>query len=158
MADRIICMRAGNIEQIGSPDDLYQRPASVFVASFIGSPPINLFEGKALNGSVQVGETELPFQGDTRSKVTLGLRPEHLRFSGSGVPGRIIQLEPMGREILYVCETPMGLVRVLEAGATGAHRVGSQTHVDFDGPASLIFDTASEELLPNAQVRPLNGA
>ena len=158
MADRIICMRAGHIEQIGTPDDLYQRPTTIFVAGFIGSPPINFIEGEALNGTVQIGEAKLPFAGDTRAKVTLGLRPEHLRFGATGVPGRIVQLEPMGREILYVCDTPMGLVRVLEAGAMAAHKIGGQTHVDFDAANSLVFDTASEELLPNASVSPLNGA
>ena len=54
MADRIICMRAGRIEQIGTPDELYLSPSSVFVASFIGSPPINLIAGEAQGGMLAV--------------------------------------------------------------------------------------------------------
>ncbi len=54
MADRIICMRAGRIEQVGTPDDLYLRPSGLFVAGFIGSPPINLIEGHARNGAISV--------------------------------------------------------------------------------------------------------
>ena len=60
MADRIICMRAGRIEQIGTPDDLYVRPSSLFVAGFIGSPPINLVHGTAANGAVDVAGRSLP--------------------------------------------------------------------------------------------------
>ena len=54
MADRVICMRAGEIEQVGQPDDLYRRPASLFVAGFIGSPPINLLEGQAQGGGIRI--------------------------------------------------------------------------------------------------------
>ena len=74
MADRIICMRAGRIEQIGTPDDLYLSPASLFVASFIGSPPINLIRGEARDGAVKVNGAA--FQVD-------GARPAPSR-SGSG--------------------------------------------------------------------------
>jgi inositol-phosphate transport system ATP-binding protein len=61
MADRIICLRAGRIEQIGLPDDLYRRPQSLFIAGFIGSPPINMISGQAENGAVQVGPVTLPY-------------------------------------------------------------------------------------------------
>ena len=61
MADRIICLRAGRIEQIGPPDDLYRRPQSLFIAGFIGSPPINMISGQAENGAVQVGPVTLPY-------------------------------------------------------------------------------------------------
>ena len=60
MADRIICMSRGRIEQIGTADDLYQRPDSLFVAGFIGSPPINLLPGEAQAGGIRVGEAMLP--------------------------------------------------------------------------------------------------
>ena len=63
MADRVICMRAGRIEQVGTPDDLYLRPASLFIASFIGSPPVNLVKGEASDGAVRVGPVAFPFAG-----------------------------------------------------------------------------------------------
>src|SRR5688572_1145642 len=95
MADRIVCMRAGRIEQVGTPDDLYLRPESLFIASFIGSPPVNLISGEAVNGSVKAGAVAFPFVGPPGS-VTIGLRPEHLRFAERGLPGRTSQTEPMG--------------------------------------------------------------
>jgi inositol-phosphate transport system ATP-binding protein len=146
-------MRAGRIEQVGTPDDLYLRPASLFVASFIGSPPINLIRGEAAQGAVKVNGAAFPAEGAS-GDVTIGLRPEHLRFGDSGLPGRIAQLEPMGREILYVVDTGIGYVRVLEQGSQARHAAGEGVNVEFSPESSLVFDTASEKLLPNARVRP----
>ena len=117
MADRIICMRAGRIEQVGTPDDLYLRPKSLFIASFIGSPSVNLIRGEARTAPCERGPSSFPFQGPPGG-VTIGLRPEHLRFAEAGLRGRIAQTEPMGREILYVVETDVGHVRVLEHGSS----------------------------------------
>jgi inositol-phosphate transport system ATP-binding protein len=153
MADRIICMRAGRIEQVGTPDDLYLRPESLFIASFIGSPPINLIAGEAEDGAVRAGRVAFPFTGAPRG-VTVGLRPEHLRFAEAGIPGRIAQTEPMGREILYVVETDLGYVRVLEHGATAAHAAGEPVKIGFSHDDTLVFDTATESLMTGARVHP----
>ena len=148
MADRIICMRAGRIEQIGTPDDLYLRPASLFVASFIGSPPINLIGGDA----GQNGGAKLYVEGAS-GPVSVGLRPEHLYFADTGISGRILQIEPMGREILYVVETGSGIIRVLEQGSASAHAAGEAVHIGFAPSASLVFDQASGKRVPNAHLR-----
>jgi inositol-phosphate transport system ATP-binding protein len=153
MADRIICMRAGRIEQVGTPDDLYLRPKSLFIASFIGSPPVNLIGGRAENGSVRAGSALLPFDGPAGG-VTIGLRPEHLRIADTGLRGRIAQTEPMGREILYVVETDVGHVRVLEHGSTVAHVAGEPVSIRFSPDDTLVFDTATETLVTGARVHP----
>jgi inositol-phosphate transport system ATP-binding protein len=154
MADRIICMRAGRIEQVGTPDDLYLRPKSLFIASFIGSPPINLIRGTAEAGAVRMDGLALPI-GETRpGPVTIGLRPEHLAFGETGVAGRIAQIEPMGREILYVVETPVGHVRVLEHGSSPAHAAGEAVQIGFASENSLVFDGASEQLLAGVRLHP----
>jgi len=153
MADRIICMRAGRIEQVGTPDDLYLRPESLFIASFIGSPPINLIAGEAEDGAVRAGHVAFPFNG-TPGGVTVGLRPEHLRFAGAGIPGRIAQIEPMGREILYVVETDLGYVRLLEHGASAAHAAGEPVKIGFSPDDTLVFETATESLMTGARVHP----
>ena len=152
MADRIICMRAGRIEQIGTPDDLYLRPASLFVASFIGSPPINLIAGEAQGGTVAVNGAKFPVEGASGA-VTVGLRPEHLRFGDSGFAGHIVQIEPMGREILYVVETGIGTIRVLEQGSSAAHATGEKVKIGFSPENSLVFETAHQKLLAGAHVR-----
>jgi inositol-phosphate transport system ATP-binding protein len=153
MADRIICMRAGRIEQIGTPDDLYLSPSSLFVAGFIGSPPINLIAGEARNGMVAVDGAAFPVEGATGT-LTIGLRPEHLKFGDNGFAGRIAQIEPMGREILYVVETDIGIIRVLEQGSSAQHAAGEAVKVGFEPAASLVFETARQALVAGAHVRP----
>jgi inositol-phosphate transport system ATP-binding protein len=153
MADRIICMRAGRVEQIGTPDDLYRKPESLFVAGFIGSPPINLIRGEASDGAARIGAVVFPFEGPPGA-VTVGLRPEHLKFAGSGLGGRVAQIEPMGREILYVVETGIGDVRVLEHGASARHPTGEPVNIGFSPDDALVFDTASERLVTAARLRP----
>ena len=154
MADRIVCMRGGRIEQVGSPDDLYLRPKSVFIASFIGSPPVNLIRGEAADGAIRAGAVAFPGDSVPRGAVTIGLRPEHLRFAATGLPGRIAQTEPMGREILYVVKTDVGDVRVLEHGSAAAHAAGEPVSIDFAPGDTLVFDTATETLTPGARVHP----
>jgi inositol-phosphate transport system ATP-binding protein len=147
MADRIICMRAGRIEQIGTPDDLYLRPQSLFVAGFIGSPPINLLHGEVAGDRLRIDGASLPFEGDASGPVVLGLRPEALRFAASGVAGRVKEVEPMGRETLYLVESDLGTLRVLEAGSLAQQQFGDPVTVAFDADATLVFDRASERLV-----------
>jgi inositol-phosphate transport system ATP-binding protein len=152
MADRIICMRGGRIEQVGTPDDLYLRPASLFVAGFIGSPPINLIGGEARDGTVSVDGTRFPVDGASGA-LTIGLRPEHLRFGDSGFAGRVTQIEPMGREVLYVVDTGLGTVRVLEQGSSAAYASGEEVKVSFAPENSLVFETTGQKLVAGAHVR-----
>ena len=157
MADRVICMNKGLIEQIGSPDDLYLRPKTVFVASFIGSPPINMMQGQVEDGRLRTGEAVFDVSGAPPGAVTVGLRAEHMRFGATGMPGRISQIEPMGRETLYVVNTDIGSIRVLEPGSTAAHRIDAQVNMAFDPGDTLVFDRDTTALVPDAHFA-VNGA
>lgn len=152
MADRVICMNGGRIEQVGSPDELYRRPASLFIAGFIGSPPMNLIEGRASGGSLEVAGTALACSG-ADGPVVLGIRPEDLRFGDHGIAGRIEAVEPMGRETLYVVATDLGALRVLEAGAVPRREFGAPAMLAFDPADTLMFDAAAGRLLPGAGAR-----
>jgi inositol-phosphate transport system ATP-binding protein len=152
MADRIICMRHGRIEQVGTPDDLYLRPASLFVAGFIGSPPINLLPAKASDGTLEVAKARLSYAGQAEGQVVVGIRPEALRFEAGGLAARIAEIEPMGRETLYLVDSELGQLRVLEAGSVVRHRHGERVALGFDGATTLIFDQASERLIPDAHL------
>jgi inositol-phosphate transport system ATP-binding protein len=149
MADRIICMSRGRIEQVGTADDLYLRPDSLFVASFIGSPPINLLQATAGNGKVAVGEASLAVHGRAEGDVTLGIRPESVFLGEGAMKGRIDDLEPHGREFIYHLSTPIGAVRVLEAGATARFRLGES--VPFHFVDSLLFTTATGRRIDGAR-------
>jgi inositol-phosphate transport system ATP-binding protein len=152
MADRIVCMRQGRIEQIGSADELYGRPASLFVASFIGAPPINLIAGRAENGAFQADRLALAIEGEARGDAVLGVRPEAVRLGEGPLAGVVEAVEPMGRETLYVLDTPLGTLRALEAGAQRSLGQGDHTRLGFAESDTLLFDAASERRL-SARVR-----
>ncbi len=154
MADRVICMSKGRIEQVGTPDDLYRRPSSLFVAGFVGAPPINLLPGEAADGSVAVNGIELPRKGDAAGAVTLGLRPEHVRFAETGLPGRVADVEPMGRETLYLVDTGLGSLRALNGSGSddSRHAVGDQVRIQFQDSDTLLFDSQTEMLIPDVRV------
>jgi multiple sugar transport system ATP-binding protein len=100
MADRIAVMNDGRIEQLGRPLELYDRPANLFVAQFIGSPAMNVIEGVFRNGAVEALGATWPSQGKAAEgqAVKYGIRPEHLEISSSGIPAVIDVVEPMGAE------------------------------------------------------------
>lgn len=99
MADRIIVLNAGRIEQIGTPADIYHAPASTFVASFMGAPPMNLLDGHCADGTVTLGEGfVLGTSTDTSTrKITVGIRPEDVELGGAGaVPFHVDIIEELG--------------------------------------------------------------
>jgi inositol-phosphate transport system ATP-binding protein len=155
MADRIVCMSRGRIEQVGSPDDLYDRPQSLFVAGFIGAPPINLLAGKVSGGALRVGELAFALDGAAPAETVLGLRPEAIRLGNGPIRAAVEDVEPMGRETLYLLASALGPVRVLEPGAQARLRRGEQTSLDFAPADALLFDAASERRLADVRLRPL---
>jgi multiple sugar transport system ATP-binding protein len=107
MADRIVVMHAGVIEQIGMPLELYDRPANLFVAGFIGSPAMNMIKGK-IDGHSFVADdgTKIPLgmvpSNSAGRSVTLGVRPEHFRLDPDGVDAEVLTVEPTGAETQVV--------------------------------------------------------
>jgi sn-glycerol 3-phosphate transport system ATP-binding protein len=103
LADRLIVMNAGNADQIGPPLDLYERPATAFVAGFIGSPAMNLVEGRIDAGGVVIGNCTLPAQhpAEAGRTVLVGLRPEHLEIAADGpLPLTVELLERLGADTI----------------------------------------------------------
>lgn len=103
MADKIVVMNSGNIEQIGAPLELYDRPANVFVAGFIGSPAMNILKGNVINGKLRTDDgTDWPLPTHIKSAkegpAIYGVRPEHLRIAADGIPATVQLVEPTGSE------------------------------------------------------------
>ena len=102
MADKIVVMNNGNIEQAGRPLDLYDKPANLFVAGFIGSPAMNLLKGTVAGGTLRMEDgTALPLGNGAASRqgpAVYGIRPEHLRLDGNGIPATVQVVEPTGSE------------------------------------------------------------
>ena len=105
LAQRMIVMNAGRMEQIGTPDEVYHRPATTFVASFIGSPPMNLIKGSADGSRFTAGgqTLTLPAAAPRSGELILGVRPEHAELSQGNTAGwqlRVEALEMLGAERL----------------------------------------------------------
>jgi multiple sugar transport system ATP-binding protein len=100
MADQIVVMNHGRIEQAGAPLALYDRPANLFVAGFIGSPAMNLLHGQVADGGFRTeGGALLPLPAHAPATVaTYGVRPEHLSLAEDGLPATIVLVEPTGSE------------------------------------------------------------
>jgi len=143
MADRVVVMNGGRVEQEGAADDLYERPDTLFVASFIGSPPINLFDGEADGAVLKVREASIALMESIRGPVVLGIRPECLQVAEAGTPARVTAAEPMGREVLYTAESSFGVVRFLEPGAEPRHREGDNVRLNVSGARALLFDKST---------------
>jgi len=103
LGDRIAVLSDGALQQLGPPQEVYERPANVFVAGFVGSPPMNLLRAVAAGGSITMGELVLPALGVPGGEVVLGLRPESFVPAAEGLPGFTFQVEvvePLGDEIV----------------------------------------------------------
>lgn len=113
MADKIVVMNSGNIEQTGAPLELYDRPANLFVAGFIGSPAMNILPGSTGNGGfVAEGGAVLPMPPSAKNGAGYyGIRPEHMRLAdGDGIPATVQIVEPTGSEtqvMVRIGDTPL---------------------------------------------------
>ncbi|MCR9174733.1 MAG: ABC transporter ATP-binding protein [Alphaproteobacteria bacterium] len=154
MGDKIVVMNHGVVEQFGKPQDIYDKPATMFVADFIGSPPMNFlrFEGAIAAGAtqVQVGDQSIDVPGALEpadGKLVLGVRPEHVSFSDDGVyRGRVIATEYLGTTQIITLETSHGEVKARIASDTSM-RIGEQVALQFDRSTLTVFDADSGRAL-----------
>lgn len=146
MADKIVVMRDGHVEQGGAPLDLYDRPANTFVAGFIGSPSMNLIEG-TINGSTFKAKGVDLSLGDGASghdgkSVTIGLRPENLTLAKKGIKATIAIIEPTGSETHIVARVGgRDIVSVFRERHDFS--VGQTITLKPDANLIHLFDTAS---------------
>ena len=99
LADRVVVLADGKVQQIGQPGDLYRHPANRFVASFIGSPSMNMFGGNLEDGMLRLGENHYPTRARLSGQVVVGIRPEAIRLTGEGT-GRLLWAENLGSQVL----------------------------------------------------------
>jgi len=152
MADRIVVMHDGIIEQIGTPLDLYDRPSNLFVAQFIGSPAMNVIAG-TLHGSGASAEVEaagtrwpVPAQigGKPGQAVHYGIRPGdiHLAPAGSGIAAKVVVVEPTGAETELLLQVGDAQIVAVIHGRTAA-RPDDTVYLAIDADKAHVFDTAS---------------
>jgi multiple sugar transport system ATP-binding protein len=148
LADRIVAMHGGIIQQVGNPLELYDRPANLFVAGFIGSPAMNFVEGHGRGGAIEThdGSRVAVPEGVHLAEgqpVTIGIRPEHVRVAADAEPGchtaRVDLVEPTGfGTIVHVRLLGEDLkIYTLDRGAA---RVGEPLHIALDASRLHVFD------------------
>lgn len=151
MADKIVVMNAGRIEQIGTPLALYNKPGNLFVAGFIGAPQMNFLNGtvagdlknpllETSSGCVTLPKNFIVEAGDN---LTLGVRPEHLKVATNGeITARVEVVEPMGNETHVTCLIGKEELRLIE-GADSVLAPGQEISVAFDANKAHLFNTMS---------------
>jgi multiple sugar transport system ATP-binding protein len=158
MADMIAVMNHGSVEQVASPRDIYDRPASLFVADFIGSPPMNFlpFRGSLEAGAraVRLGERDVavPVAREelAESDLVLGVRPEHVRFTDRGmVRGEVYGAEYLGTTQIVTVTTRYGALKA-RSPASMSFRTGESVGLDFRPDTLSIFDKASGRAIRTA--------
>jgi multiple sugar transport system ATP-binding protein len=146
MADKIVVMQGGRIEQVGAPLELYDRPANTFVAGFIGSPAMNLVPGTVRGGAVEVEGARLPLPLGLKvaegREVTYGIRPEHLTVGGDGIAGHVAVVEPTGSETHVVLRSGAREVVAMFRDRV-AFRPGDALTFAPDAGKVHLFDRAS---------------
>jgi lactose/L-arabinose transport system ATP-binding protein len=149
LADKIVVLRAGVIEQVGAPLDLYRDPDNKFVAGFIGSPAMNFLAGTVAEGGVEVpglGRTvavtaQLPAKG---TKVTLGVRPEHLQVASGQGELKAELSEALGGVSYLHLVTSTGERIIAEERGDERARAGETVDISFDAHRAMVFDATSE--------------
>ena len=163
LGDRIVIMRDGFIQQIGTPQEVCDHPANLFVAGFIGTPQMNLFDARLTkNGdkyAVEVGGISVELSEDKQTRlnaknvapqeVTLGVRPDHMMLCESGIKGTVDVSELMGPSIhLHVTAEGKDVIVIVPAnGDTARFPMGSGVNLTFGGNVAHVFSRETEKNL-----------
>ncbi len=163
LGDRIVIMRDGYIQQIGTPQEVFNNPRNLFVAGFIGTPQMNFFDAKLVkdNGkyAVVLGGIKVELSEEKQARlsankvepqdVTLGVRPEHTALVDSGIVAKVDVSEMMGSSIhLHVTAEGKDVIIIVPTiGASSAYPIGSTVHFSFDGNVAHVFSKETEKNL-----------
>lgn len=162
MADRIAVMHRGRLQQLASPAELYARPANLFVATFCGSPPMNILSGEIADGAFHHAAGSLPLPAVAHAgPVKLGFRPEHAALvdgapgggasggAGGALPGEIYVVEPLGNETLVTVNLEGALVNIRQP-ADFSMPIGTRCAVRPTTSHLHLFDDKTGEALKTA--------
>jgi ABC-type sugar transport system ATPase subunit len=153
LGDRIAILNKGNLEQVGAPMEVYERPATLFAARFIGSPPMNLIEAEVTNGHLTAAggmKIAAPEGLQRGQRVIAGVRPERFTVTAPGdadsVRGRIVSREALGDETIYVVDTEAGLLHI-RMPPTARFDEEQIVGVRHQGAAPPAYDPTSEQVV-----------
>ena len=163
LGDRIVIMRDGYIQQIGTPQEVFNNPRNLFVAGFIGTPQMNLFDARLVKEQdryfVELGGIRVELDGEKRERlaakgvesqdITLGVRPEHTQLVESGVAAKVDVSEMMGSSVhLHVtAEGKDVIIIVPTTDMKGHYSMGDTVHFSFSGSMAHVFSKEDEHNL-----------
>ena len=163
LGDRIVIMRDGYIQQIGTPQEVFNHPANLFVAGFIGMPVMNFFDAELIREGdkyfveLEGVKVELDAEKEARLKgkdvqsqsVVLGVRPEHTQLTKDGVPAKVDVSEMMGSSVhLHVSAAGRDVIIIVPTiDMEGNYKIGDQVHFSFTGNVAHVFSKETEKNL-----------
>jgi multiple sugar transport system ATP-binding protein len=150
ISDMIVVMKLGVVQQIGAPQEVYDDPANLFVAKFLGTPPINVFKGRVENGKLVLGENAvLDVPGVADREVFVGIRPEGFVPEENGpFVCDLKNVEVMGRDMSVVCEHASSVNPLVRAIINSDYKVDfSKSTIAYSLKAHkvFLFDAETEE-------------
>ncbi len=142
LADRVVVLRDGMIEQVGSPLELYDHPANQFVAQFIGTPQMNVLAAARLPELTRIAGPRLPPDG------SVGVRPEYVRVvpAGAGIPGKVELVESLGSDTLIHVRVGADVPLISRQSDRTSLHLGDSVDVEFDGSMLHYFDKLGRAL------------
>jgi multiple sugar transport system ATP-binding protein len=151
MADRIVVMHDGIVEQIGTPLELFDRPGNLFVAQFIGSPAMNVFKGTVQGNAVHALDAQwaMPANITTTTpgqQVYFGIRPTDLNLASSGIAAKVVVVEPTGAETELLLQIGEQSFTLVMHGRTDV-KPDDTVYLQFDANKAHVFDATSEQRL-----------
>jgi sn-glycerol 3-phosphate transport system ATP-binding protein len=150
MADQIVLLRDGHIEQDAPPEEIYAHPATSFAASFIGTPPMNLFPLQRNGSGMVVRGTDGPVLAPPiEGAMTGGIRPEHLRLAETGIPAIVRHAEYLGADTVLACQAGAATMLVRLPGRV-VPREGTPVHLTTDEPVHLFDADTGRRVTPQA--------
>ena len=163
LGDRIVIMRDGFIQQIGTPQEVFDHPSNLFVAGFIGTPQMNFFDAELVNVSnkyfVKLGDYEVELDAEKQRRlaannvesqsVVLGVRPDHIQLSDSGIRGTVDVSELMGATVhLHINADGKDVIVIVPTnGIATGFAAGSKVHLTFNGNVAHVFSKETEKNL-----------
>lgn len=151
LADKLVVLNKGNVEQVGSPLEIYDQPASLFVATFMGSPAMNIVDATITPNGIDVGNVSLTCNTHPLElgAVKLGLRPEHLQLTTttSWLQVEVELIEALGADLLLYCRTLDSSQQNLVIRADGHAKIaiGDRYGVEIKPEHIHLFDTSTEK-------------
>ncbi len=157
IADQVVVMNAGVVQQVGDPKEVYSRPRTMFVASFIGNPPANMMRGLVVDSKVKVFDGELVLEDQLLRKirdrgiedVVVAFRPEHVEISREpleghlSMSGEIYAVEPLGRETIITALVKGEVVKAVKLGKVDL-KIGEMVYLNIRPDHVKMFDPSTE--------------